>query len=128
MVVRRLCGLGLREDPRVAVPLTQRASIEHRPDARAYSAPNRLADCDDGVEVIADGHAGASSPRTYLVDALGAKHTRRLASVEPLLIDHISTRLKGARTLEREASVATVDRLRRAWLKELWIIRPSPIP
>jgi len=60
-----------------------------------------------------------SSLKTYLLDALGAKYSKRLTSVEPLLVEYVSTHVDGETDVEREASAATFDILRRAFSNEV---------
>jgi Xaa-Pro aminopeptidase len=62
-----------------------------------------------------------ASLKAYLVDALGAKYTKRLTSVEPLLVEYVSTHIDGETEVEREASVATYDILKRAFSNEVII-------
>ncbi|MBV6519927.1 MAG: hypothetical protein MNPFHGCM_00030 [Gemmatimonadaceae bacterium] len=60
-----------------------------------------------------------SSLKTYLVEALGQRYARRMTSVEPLLVEYASTHIEGETEVEREASMATFDILRRAFSNEV---------
>jgi hypothetical protein len=55
-----------------------------------------------------------ASLREYLVDALGDTYGARLTSSEPLLVEYVSLHTPAEDDIEREASVATFELLRRA--------------
>lgn len=60
-----------------------------------------------------------ASLKTYLVDAIGERYSKRLVSSEPLAIDYISHRSEGEIAIEREASFITFNILRRAFSNEV---------
>ena len=74
--------------------------------------PQRIAINQSRTISMADGLT--AELKDYLIDAIGAPYRDRLVSSEPLLVEYVSTRTPAEEAIEREASAATFDILRRA--------------
>ena len=85
------------------------------PHLRRYVAerdPRRIAINQSRTISMADGLT--AELKDYLLQAVGTPYRDRLVSSEPLLVDYVSTRTPAENAIEREASAATFDILRRA--------------
>ena len=90
------------------------------PHLRRYveaRAPRRIAINQSRTISMADGLT--AELKDYLVDAVGSPARDRIVSSEPLLVDYVSTRTPAEDTVQREASAATFDILRRALSNEV---------
>ena len=74
--------------------------------------PRRIAINQSRTISMADGLT--AELKDYLLQAVGTPYRDRLVSSEPLLVDFVSTRTAAENAIEREASAATFDILRRA--------------
>ena len=83
--------------------------------------PERIAINQSRTISMADGLT--AELKDYLLAAVGAPYRDRIVSSEPLLVDYVSTRTPAEEAIEREASVATFDLLRRALSNE--VIEPG---
>ena len=79
--------------------------------------PQRIAINQSRTISMADGLT--AELKDYLIDAIGAPYRDRLVSSEPLLVEYVSTRTPAEEAIEREASAATFDILRRALSNEV---------
>ena len=79
--------------------------------------PQRIAINQSRTISMADGLT--AELKDYLIDAIGAPYRDRLVSSEPLLVEYVSTRTPAEEAIEREASAATFEILRRALSNEV---------
>ena len=90
------------------------------PHLREYVSarnPRRIAINQSRTISMADGLT--AELKNYLLDALGAPFAGRLVSSEPLVVDYASTHTPAEDAVQREASTATYDILRRALSNEV---------
>ena len=78
--------------------------------------PRRIAINQSRTISMADGLT--AELKDYLVEAVGAPYRDRIVSSEPLLVEYVSTRTPAEDAVQREASTATFDILRRAMSNE----------
>lgn len=83
--------------------------------------PQRIAINQSRTISMADGLT--AELKDYLLDVVGESYRDRLVSSEPLLVEYVSTRTPAEDTIQREASRATYDILRRAMSDE--VIEPG---
>ena len=90
------------------------------PHLREYVSarnPRRIAINQSRTISMADGLT--AELKDYLLDAIGAPFAGRLVSSEPLVVDYASTHTPAEDAVQREASTATYDILRRALSNEV---------
>ena len=78
--------------------------------------PRRIAINQSRTISMADGLT--AELKDYLLEAVGAPYRDRIVSSEPLLVEYVSTRTPAEDAIQREASTATFDILRRAMSNE----------
>lgn len=79
--------------------------------------PQRIAINQSRTISMADGLT--AELKEYLLAALDTRYHDRLVSSEPLLVDYVSTRTPAEHTIQREASAATFEILKRALSNEV---------